>query len=361
MFTILSCNQANTNKSPAENNTITSADTGILFFNGTWKEAVAEATKLNKPIFVDAYTTWCSPCKAMEKNIFPLAEVGKYYNEHFISYRMDVEKGEGIDFAKKYTITGYPSFLFFNADGSIAHHTQGSNGVDNSNGFINLGKEATNPELALFSLKAQYDKGNRTSAFILKYVLAKIRAYHFTKYCQVEMDEYIKLNPIPLRITTDNWTFIKSFISDIQHPYFKELLKEKAKFIALFGEHEVSQKIYSTEMDYYLDNKEWEKYSLSATNLMKNVSPVDIWTVNDIAWNFNEHINNQIHLNKAKDWIQRAILQEVHYEFYDTYSHLLYKTGDTINAIEYAKLAIDAAKKEASDFTEIENWLKKIL
>ena len=360
LIALLSCNQASTKKSPAENNAITSADTIITFFTGTWTEALSEAAKRHKPIFVDAFAAWCAPCKMMEKTVFKLPEVGKYYNKHFISYRMDVEKGEGIDFKKKYTITGYPSFLFFNEDGSLAHQVQGSDGVNNAAGFIALAKEASNPELALFSLKRKYDSGNREDTFLLKYLLAKLRAFHFTENCSAEMEEYIKLHPLPLDVTVGNWTFIQSFITDINHPYFKELQNKKTKFTGIIYANEINKKIYSTEMDYYLEKKDWKNYTTSAVNMMESVSPVDIWAVNDIAWNFYEHVIDTVYLGKALAWMQKATEHEIHYEFYDTYSHLLYKTGDKIKATENAKLALDAAKKEGSDVADMEKWFKEI-
>jgi uncharacterized protein YyaL (SSP411 family) len=59
-----------------------------------------KAKKENKLIFVDAYASWCGPCKLMVKNIFPLKTVGDYYNSHFINAKIDMEKGEGIELAK---------------------------------------------------------------------------------------------------------------------------------------------------------------------------------------------------------------------------------------------------------------------
>ena len=43
---------------------------GIQFFKGTWNELLAEAKRQNKPIFVDVYTTWCRPCKVLDKDVF---------------------------------------------------------------------------------------------------------------------------------------------------------------------------------------------------------------------------------------------------------------------------------------------------
>ena len=62
---------------------------GIIFFNGTFAEALAEAKKTNKALFVDFYAVWCVPCKHMAKNVFTLKEVGDYMNKHFISLQIE--------------------------------------------------------------------------------------------------------------------------------------------------------------------------------------------------------------------------------------------------------------------------------
>lgn len=85
---------------------------GIKFEEGTWSEAVAKAKAANKPIFVDLYATWCGPCKLMAKNVFTDAAVGDKFNASFINVKVDAEKGEGITLAKKFTIKGYPTFIF---------------------------------------------------------------------------------------------------------------------------------------------------------------------------------------------------------------------------------------------------------
>lgn len=91
---------------------------GIKFFQGTLKEAIAKAKEENKYIFFDAFASWCGPCKAMEKQVFTDAEVAKYFNKKFISIRVDMEKGEGPELAKKYpSINGYPSLLFLDGSG----------------------------------------------------------------------------------------------------------------------------------------------------------------------------------------------------------------------------------------------------
>ncbi len=118
-------------------------NTGINFFEGNWEELLAEAKSQNKPIFIDAYTSWCGPCKTMTKNIFPNEDVGEYYNEHFICYKSDMEKGEGIEIAKKFEVKCYPQLLFIDAEENIIHRTAGSRSAEE---FITLGNIAINPK-----------------------------------------------------------------------------------------------------------------------------------------------------------------------------------------------------------------------
>jgi len=99
---------------------------GIEFEHGTWKEVLAKAQQTNKPIFVDVYTTWCGPCKMMDRDIFPLETVGKVYNAGFVCYHLDAEKGEGIEVAKKYEVRAYPTYLFIKADGTLFFRSLGS-------------------------------------------------------------------------------------------------------------------------------------------------------------------------------------------------------------------------------------------
>jgi thioredoxin 1 len=97
------------------------AKSGIEFFNGTWKEAVAKAKQEHKCIFFDAYASWCGPCKAMDREVFVVPAVADYVNTRFVAVRVDMEKGEGPELAKKLTsINGYPSLLFFDAEGHLA-------------------------------------------------------------------------------------------------------------------------------------------------------------------------------------------------------------------------------------------------
>ncbi len=98
---------------------------GIDFFHGSWDEAKLKAKKENKLIFMDAYTSWCGPCKKMARETFTNTQVGDYFNSRFVNVKMDMEKGEGPSLGRQYRVMAYPSLFFIRHDGSVAHRTVG--------------------------------------------------------------------------------------------------------------------------------------------------------------------------------------------------------------------------------------------
>ncbi|MDO8970421.1 MAG: thioredoxin family protein, partial [Saprospiraceae bacterium] len=58
---------------------------GIEFFSGTWPEALEKAKKEELLIFVDAYASWCGPCKRMAAQTFPDPKAGEFFNANFLN------------------------------------------------------------------------------------------------------------------------------------------------------------------------------------------------------------------------------------------------------------------------------------
>jgi S1-C subfamily serine protease len=103
---------------------------GISFEKGSWAEIIKKAKAENKYIFVFPYAEWCSPCKWMTKNVFTDAKVAENFNSKFVNYKFDMEKGEGPKFAKAYAVTAYPTLLFINPNGELAHKVLGAISAD---------------------------------------------------------------------------------------------------------------------------------------------------------------------------------------------------------------------------------------
>lgn len=111
----------------------------ILFDEMSWENVLAKSKKENKPIFIDAYTTWCRPCIQMDRNVFTLNKVADFYNENFINVKMNAEKGEGIEIRKKFNVRGYPTYLYLDSNGELVYEHSGYTEADK---FIGLGKTA---------------------------------------------------------------------------------------------------------------------------------------------------------------------------------------------------------------------------
>jgi thiol-disulfide isomerase/thioredoxin len=106
-----------------------------------------KAQQEKKVIFVDVYTSWCIPCKKMTNEVFILPEVGARFNKDFINYKIDAEKGEGIELAKQYKVGSYPTYLFVNPDGTLVYRSVGSMPAEKFLGEARLAlSEAADPK-----------------------------------------------------------------------------------------------------------------------------------------------------------------------------------------------------------------------
>lgn len=76
----------------------------------TFNEAIAAQKKEAKPIFMDAYTDWCGPCKMLDKNTFSDSKVIEHINKNYYAVKFDSEGNEEINYkGEKYTNPGYNS------------------------------------------------------------------------------------------------------------------------------------------------------------------------------------------------------------------------------------------------------------
>jgi thioredoxin 1 len=89
----------------------------IIFLEDAWGEALKQAAAQNKYIFVDAYATWCGPCKMLKKTTFKDKKAAEFYNKNFINVAIDMEKGQGPQLAAQWRMEAYPTLIIFNPKG----------------------------------------------------------------------------------------------------------------------------------------------------------------------------------------------------------------------------------------------------
>lgn len=89
----------------------------IYFETGTFSEILSKAKSENKNVMIDFFTDWCKWCVELDKVVYTDNEVSEYANTNQINWKIDAEKGEGPELAKKYNIKGYPTIVFVDPDG----------------------------------------------------------------------------------------------------------------------------------------------------------------------------------------------------------------------------------------------------
>lgn len=67
----------------------------------TLDEALALQKKKPKKIMMDVYTSWCGPCKMLDKNTFHNKDVVDYVNKYYYAVKFNAEGNEVVKFDNK--------------------------------------------------------------------------------------------------------------------------------------------------------------------------------------------------------------------------------------------------------------------
>jgi thiol-disulfide isomerase/thioredoxin len=213
---------------------------GMIFFEGSWSEVQAKAKSEGKNIFVDAYTDWCGPCKMMAKQVFPLPEVGNFYNKNYINYKLNMEKGDGVDFAKTFQVGVYPSYLFFNASGFLLHRTVG---YKQGPQFIADGAAALDTTRQLITNIRKYQAGNRSADVLYNLSIGLSEAG--APDANIE-GEYWKTQSGDLMYSAQNFNLLSRKASGYRGEEFRILLQQRDRFAAVLSDSEVNTFLSST-------------------------------------------------------------------------------------------------------------------
>lgn len=213
---------------------------GTLF-----KDAVAKAKQTNKLVFLDCYTSWCGPCKMMSNTVFPQEKVGAYMNPRFVNIKIDMEKGEGVELAKRLQISAYPTFIIFNGDGNEIGRFLGGCDAD---AFIKKVEQASTDNSSA-EMDKRFADGERDPEFLTEYLqmLSKSRKRdQCNEVAEILLDGKAEtfaadkqLAEIFMRHITD--PFCPAFIYTAKHP---------EALIAQAGEQNVQIKLRSVWSNY---------------------------------------------------------------------------------------------------------------
>lgn len=372
---------------------------GIAFTKGKWQDILAKAKAENKPIFVDFYAEWCGPCKFMAKTVFTDAEVAEYYNENFISVKIDAEKEEA-ELVRASQIEAYPSLYYFNSDGKIISKNIGA--LDKA-GFIAFGKKVISGQKAaqeIPALKARYQANPNDAAAARAYLLVLAQTDTNEPESHLIASRYLaSLTDAQLQ-EEDNWTIIQKFVNDSESREFKYVFNHADVFASKYGKS--LEDFFIKHMDATLTAAVKEQNTAKKATvqkmyvtLMNATTPepreagfyegiVDLFyyqgTENDkayinalIGWmetyNMNERdelmrrsleiatrSKEATPLAKAREWSAKALKMEEDAVACYVHAYVLEQSGDKKNAKAFAEKGLSKNPEE-----ELEAYLKELI
>ncbi len=388
----------------------TAQDKGIKFEHNTdWAKVKAKAKAENKYIFVDAFTTWCGPCKYMAQEIFPQEKVGTFFNEKFVNLKiqMDQTKNDSEEvkswyeeakrFTKDYQIRAYPTFLIFNPDGELVHRIVGGGEADP---FIAKAQEGLNPATQYVTLVKKFEANPKDKAIAKATAESAEKAYDEEVAARAQA-AFIENSSKEELLTKENLAFLAKSAQDPASKAFALIRENKEKVDAELGagkansilattlvRREIAQKVWNAEGDplnkeveavqkaypdidltegltsfklqYYLKKKNYPAFKEAVqAYIAKNDGKVNPRELNSFAWSIFENCDDAACVEAALAWSKQSV--EGSNEdpmMMDTYANLLHKAGKTKEAIVWQEKAI--AKVDGDAKAEFQKSLDKM-
>ncbi|MET3036249.1 thioredoxin fold domain-containing protein [Chryseobacterium sp. NRRL B-14859] len=376
---------------------IVAAQESIQFQELPFKDIIAKAKKEKKLVFIDAYASWCGPCKLMEKNVFTQKSVGEYYNTNFINARFDMEKGEGRDIAAKFGVRSYPTYLFLNGEGELVSR---NTGYMEESMFVAMAQDINSPGNKKGSLRDRFANGEKDPEFLINIMkLNSSSDYDFAKKAseryfenKKKTDEFSKeeigLLLYFLKSTEDSnyatFTSRKSeIIKYLPEETYKEFdaqlklskiveqsIDEKNKRInddlfmktaePLVGKQAAVTKLNQTKLSYYEQNSNFPEYEKAALDYYKNADAFEPNELLRAAWVFSDHIKTPASLKKATEWAEKSVMRGETSENTYILAKLYFLTGNKEMAKNYAEMSKNIATQSSKDSKLAEELLNQI-
>jgi thioredoxin-related protein len=372
--------------------------TGITFQNKNWEALLTQARDEKKIIFVDAYATWCGPCKAMAADVFTDSEVGAFFNRNFINVKIDMEAGKGLELAERYAVESYPTFLFISGDGTLLHKAIGYQDAEQ---FIGTGRDALDPNRQFYSLREKFRRGGLTGEPL--FVLAKQAFELEDPDAGLFAETYLKADKNCL--TKNCIELMLLAANDPSSPYFTFVSKNESKAYDIAGKETVRdgltriayQKVMASkvigendpiftkvmkmeaEMIKYRPAREARRFALTyGRYLAREEENVKVskqleltyvrefyqemsWKeLNEIAWQAYLDETDRLKLLEAVTWALQSVSKDSNFFNNDTVAHLYHKLGKLNDARTYAEAAIRMGRASGADVSETEKLLKAL-
>lgn len=139
-----------------------------------WYDNLDKAIKISKDskkvLMIDVWTDWCTWCKKLDAETYSDKKIIEE-SKKFVCLKINPEKdSKGNDFIQPYNITGYPTILFIEQDGSLLSSI---NGFLDAPNFLEKMKDIYNIKEKIIKYTEEYEKGSYDHSIELINILFK--------------------------------------------------------------------------------------------------------------------------------------------------------------------------------------------
>ncbi len=205
----------------------------VQFVEGSFESLLAKADSGGKYLMVDAYTDWCGWCKVMDKETFDDSLTGVYINERFVSTKLNMEEGFGVDMAMKHRVGQFPQYLFFDAEGQL---------IGRISGFLKPNPFMEKVQAVVYE-EAHLPKGSAPMDFAMDYpdwYRLSLLKNKERKYPSLEqMNDWLASRNSLL--DEASWGVMHRFVQG--GPYAAKIAENRDALVARYGKREVNDKI----------------------------------------------------------------------------------------------------------------------
>jgi thiol:disulfide interchange protein len=85
--------------------------------------ALSEARATHRLVLADFSATWCPPCLAMKREVWPDGDVARTVTAGYVPVVIDVD--HHTDLSDRYNVAGIPALLVLDADGRVVRRHDG--------------------------------------------------------------------------------------------------------------------------------------------------------------------------------------------------------------------------------------------
>lgn len=350
------------------------------------------ALQQQKLLIVDFYTTWCVPCKMLDKAIFKNDSIAGEISKNFIVLRYDAENDSLYNLSLKHHVCSYPTTVVLTGEGRLIHKMFGTGGpkplVEN---YTNLLRESIQ-----LNKQGKYAEGFLTTidpdaypVFYKNYVrgIADIKPDNLSNYWTNNTDLQSEVSLAILAYFGKAPGHVTDYFVQHKTDYEKRFGKADVKFIidrmasekfsaAITRKDEVlykaavkfaKQHLSPGDAQQYINNYSPEMYIAKgawskATDLIEEQvrrKTIGENGINYFCWKVYEQCDEKKVIDRAVHLMKNITFINPSFAMLDTYARLLSRNGSKQEAITTMKRAIVIGKENNENTKESEEALSK--